>query len=965
MTRRRAGGRFASLFSSAFSGRRRRGRGAARGPGRAFRRLRLESFEPRTLLASISGTVFDDLTGNGFTPDDSIRPDSVVLRLLDDIGGLPVATTTSNPLTGRFTFDGLDVGTYFVRADAPLGATQTAGPAYYTITVAATDQVEEGRDFGFFTPARVSGTKTLDTDQDGEGDEPQPDVPIRLYLDNGNEQFDPADPSDPSDPGDQLLNEKPTDADGQYTFENLDDGFYFIEEDVPDGFVPVGPTVHSFEVVNDVPYAAGSLPVDSFDDPGSADTYAIKALNSSPFTSPASPPPGSPTDLTDMERVLVVEVIGTPGMTSASGSIGAGTYNFGSNGPAPTTATLTYTATSPTATVDLTNDDANTAVRFDLIILETGVGEPDLDFSVEMTGGGDTATFSGAIPNDPNNPTSYVLPFSAFTTTGSLSPEEVAAQVDEIVIVFNDPAQPDVDFILDSVVGVRPKDDGFDFVNQRDAPTKKVLLYPFGLWFPVDGQTNGDGGDANGNGDEGNDGADAYGAPEVGALGESTIDLVGTAGDDTLSYDARTGDVTLVTGDGRVRTLNAKDTGLEFDGSGGSDTATIIGTEGSEDLALGPDSALLVGDGFRVHVVGAEQVTVDGLGGDDTLTVTDSGGDDEFRAGVEKAWLIGDGFWHEAHGFETQTASSAVGGFDIAYLYDSPKDDTFTATPRSSTVESQGFRIEVDDFEAVHVYATAGGDDVARLHDSPGDDTFVGGEIAGALYGPGYYNRAKFFESVEAYAGYGIDEAKLYDSPGDDTFVGAKSTSVLYGAAYHNQVKFFDSVEAYAGDGFDEAKLYDSPGDDTFEAGPSVATLSGAGFSNRANGFEAVHGYSTVGGSDIARLRGTAGDDHLMADDVATHLWDNGYYLRAKLFEEVYAEGAGGHDTADLYDSAGDDFLSGGPGLVSLLWDSGLALYVEDFDALTAVSSHGGMDQKDPIGTSYVDHILTTVGPWL
>jgi len=997
MTRSSAGGRFASLLSSSFSRRGRRRRNTARRSGGAFRPLRLEIVEPRTLLASISGTVLDDLTGNGFTPDDTVRPDSVTLELLrdDNTNGQPddavLATTTSNPLTGRFSFGGLAAGTYFVRAQLPPNTTQTAGPAYYTVTLASTSQVDAGRDFGFFTPARVTGTKTLDVDGDAQGEVPQAGVTITLYRDQNNDkQYDPT----------EEVHTEQTDANGQYSFDNLVNGLYFIVEEVPSGFVAIGQTVYSFEVVNNVPYAAGSLPIDNFDDPASAKTYAITALDTDPFT--------LSTNLTDWQRDLLVDVIGTAGVTSASGAIGAGTYDFGSNGTAGTTATLTYTAAS---SVDLTDGGANTSVRFDLDLVETGVGEPDLTFSVELTDDdGDTATFAGAIPNNPSSPSTYVAPFSAFTKPLSFS----FAAVDEIVIALNNPVQPNVDFILDSVVAVKPQDEGFDFVNAcansrlsgfvyvdtndngikdpaelpipnttvtligfdvygnavnqvttTDAlgfyeftglvagtytvietqpaaylpgkatpgtlggtaspdgnviadvvfticgqnsqqnnfgelglehPSKQVLLFPFGLWAtPTD--------------------ADGQGDVQISGVTE----IAGTDGDDTLVYDARTGQGTLTTGAGQVQTFNALNTTLHFNAGQGVDTVEIVGSAGDEMLVLKPDSAHLVGPDYAVTLFSAEQITVDGSGGADAAFLSDSSGNDEYRAGRGHGWLIGTGFSHYIKSFETQYAESTAGGSDTGWLYDSAGDDVYTAMPRQASLAGGGFEMSLDGFSEVHAYASNGGNDEAYLNDSAGDDNFVGARSESSLWGNNFYNRAKFFEAVYA--------------------TGTQ--------------------------GFDIARLFDSPGNDSFEAGPTQAVLQGDGFRNQVDDFDVVHGYSTVGGYDVASLSDSAGDDHLLADATATSLWNSTYYLRAKLFEEVYAEADQGNDTVEIRDSNGDDYLWAQDDFAQMWWYGTQFFQVLDFDVVTAISSLGGTDRAYYQGPATVDYLMTLTGPWI
>ncbi len=65
--------------------------------------------------------------------------------------------------------------------------------------------------------------------------------------------------------------------------------------------------------------------------------------------------------------------------------------------------------------------------------------------------------------------------------------------------------------------------------------------------------------------------------------------------------------------------------------------------------------------------------------------------------------------------------------------------------------------------------------------------------------------------------------------------------------------------------GNDVASLVDSSGSDQFEVENNVAALRGQGFELAAHGFPSVSARSQNGGSDIADLFDTAGNDTLNA----------------------------------------------------------------------------------------------------
>ena len=105
-------------------------------PSRTTRRLAIESLEGRIVLsanpgASILGTAYNDMTGNGLTADDP-RLAAVTVNLFRDGGngtfqGNAAGTddtlvaTQQTDASGKYSFDNLDVGTYFVQEITPAG----------------------------------------------------------------------------------------------------------------------------------------------------------------------------------------------------------------------------------------------------------------------------------------------------------------------------------------------------------------------------------------------------------------------------------------------------------------------------------------------------------------------------------------------------------------------------------------------------------------------------------------------------------------------------------------------------------------------------------------------------------------------------------------------------------------------------------------------------------------------------
>jgi large repetitive protein len=117
------------------------------------RGLRFESLETRSLLSatvlpSISGIVYQDMTANGLTADDT-RLANVTVNLFRDGGdGIfsgkyagddsQVGTVVSDG-NGRYKFDNLNAGTYFVQEVGVPGLVLAAGQSVQTVVITGSD----------------------------------------------------------------------------------------------------------------------------------------------------------------------------------------------------------------------------------------------------------------------------------------------------------------------------------------------------------------------------------------------------------------------------------------------------------------------------------------------------------------------------------------------------------------------------------------------------------------------------------------------------------------------------------------------------------------------------------------------------------------------------------------------------------------------------------------------------------
>ncbi|HEX3727508.1 MAG TPA: hypothetical protein VHV08_14740, partial [Pirellulales bacterium] len=184
--------------------------------------------------------------------------------------------------------------------------------------------------------ASITGIKYLTANSSGfsPADTPEGGVSIDLYKDNGDGVFNP--------PFDPLVDRQQTAAGtGMYTFANVADGHYYIQEEVPSGFMQsAGPPFYTLDVIGGQVYTGTPAMIDDFSAPDPAQNYFINAINANPFTLQTVD-----AGILGGQRDLTVTVQGPSNPISASGFIGTvspglGVFNLGSASSGPGTEVL-------------------------------------------------------------------------------------------------------------------------------------------------------------------------------------------------------------------------------------------------------------------------------------------------------------------------------------------------------------------------------------------------------------------------------------------------------------------------------------------------------------------------------------------------------------------------------------------------------------------------------------------------
>ena len=118
------------------------------------RRLRLEPLETRSLLATdlaaISGLVYKDLTGNGFTAGEQVAGATINLFVDDGDGvfepgtqdlapALPILPNTTTNASGQYRFNSLTAASYWVQQPAQTVGARVLAESHSLVTVSGAD----------------------------------------------------------------------------------------------------------------------------------------------------------------------------------------------------------------------------------------------------------------------------------------------------------------------------------------------------------------------------------------------------------------------------------------------------------------------------------------------------------------------------------------------------------------------------------------------------------------------------------------------------------------------------------------------------------------------------------------------------------------------------------------------------------------------------------------------------------
>ncbi len=484
----------------------------------------------------------------------------------------------------------------------------------------------------------------------------------------------------------------------------------------------------------------------------------------------------------------------------------------------------------------------------------------------------------------------------------------------------------------------------------------------------------------------------------------TTVNVAGTAGDDTFSFTA--GNTHLVTVNGVTHQFaSIAVSNVKFNGGAGTDSIVITGSSANEVALMGYQSAQLSSANLTVTSSKIENVEIIGGGGLDTaylygssgvdtyttygdrVTMTGNGfsnqatdfdttygygntagdvahmygsaGKDDYRTYDDRVIMSGAGYYNRAMGFK-ETYGYANSTNDVAWMYGSTGDDTYRTYGDRVVMSSSNYYNRATGFATTWGYANSVGD-IAWIYGSAGSDKYYSSSTHSVMTGTGYYNSATGFKNTYAYADSSGDQAWMYGSPGDDTYRTYDDRVVMSGADYYNRATGFRMTYGFANSAGDTAWMYGSAGDDLYRTYDVRVVMSGSNFYNRADGFKQTYGFANSPG-DIALMYDSVGDDHFRGYSNLSVMSGNGYYNRATGFAKVTGFASSGNDTVWLHDGTGNDTATVNNAGMTLALSSGILLEAKGFDTALLYGLNGGVNTLD---VEAVDYYFATIGQWV
>ncbi len=423
------------------------------------------------------------------------------------------------------------------------------------------------------------------------------------------------------------------------------------------------------------------------------------------------------------------------------------------------------------------------------------------------------------------------------------------------------------------------------------------------------------------------------------SVNESTVSVMGTAGDDTFSFTAGATHELMVNGVG-YSFSGAVIRDIDLDAGTGTDDLSIAGTSANETVRMYYATTTVTASAYSFSANGFDNISMHSGGGQhDRAYLYDTGGDEHYSGWHDAVYFTGNGFSRQLQNFDYTIAYSTAGN-DTAEFYDTSGNDTYVAFENRAVMYGNGFMHDVHRFASTTASATLGFD-MAIFHDGAGDELYHAESLYSRRTGDGFSNEANGFNYSIAYSGQGDDLATMSDSDAYDIVSRLTSErTVMYSSGtYYNDLRNFSNTQVTSTDGIDRAVFNGESEVESFQAWSDRAEFSGNGASIATSGFSYRVAFAG-GGNDVADFHDSTGNDTYVGFHNRAVMYGTGYYSDAFGFATTRAYSTSGIDKAIFHDSSGDDvFWSTG----KLAWMSGTGYRNEahEFSSTRAHSTLG------------------------
>ena len=305
---------------------------------------------------------------------------------------------------------------------------------------------------------------------------------------------------------------------------------------------------------------------------------------------------------------------------------------------------------------------------------------------------------------------------------------------------------------------------------------------------------------------------------------------------------------------------------------GGSDTATLTGSQAAESATLSQQrvwmkgAAVFTGSGFSHY-------HLDGSGGHDHLVLESGEAGDQFTLAPAYARATLGQQLATARGFETAVVTARTSG-TRALLTGSPAADSLYVESATVVLAGRGWQNSVLGVEDVGVdTGPAGGFDRARIHGSAGPNVVWASPEETRISANGFRTTATGFDVVSVHAGASGGDRLTWQGSADQEIAYQRLNQLWVTSTHHRFAAHgFATTSLSGGGGDDRVTLVGGEHNNTIQGNATTVQLRGPDYEVTARDFRRVR-VDGQGGQNVLALDGFGNGDGLSAGQAGVLAW--------------------------------------------------------------------------------------------